>query len=251
MKFRSAFIFVSCFIVSLWSAAPASAITLMDGDFGGLGIDATVFNNIPQLVTTATTPCLTCGVGGGAGLQTKFTAPLGGSAFWTLIDNNLSYNPSTQGAITSLSMSGDKFVSITSLLNDFNLNTGLRVLIKQDGNIYEAFILRSPVTIPAGGGTIPYLTVSGSLLASDFGLLDSTNGNPALTHPDFAGGPMLFGVSATSLAVFDFAGEVDFDNLSVTINEATVTPLPAALPLFATGLGALGLLGWRRRRKAS
>jgi hypothetical protein len=30
----------------------------------------------------------------------------------------------------------------------------------------------------------------------------------------------------------------------------SATPLPAALPLFATGLGALGLLGWRRRRKA-
>ena len=27
-------------------------------------------------------------------------------------------------------------------------------------------------------------------------------------------------------------------------------PLPAALPLFATGLGALGLLGWRRKKKA-
>ena len=27
------------------------------------------------------------------------------------------------------------------------------------------------------------------------------------------------------------------------------TPLPAALPLFTTGLGALGLLGWRRKRK--
>ena len=27
------------------------------------------------------------------------------------------------------------------------------------------------------------------------------------------------------------------------------TPLPAALPLFASGLGALGLLGWRRKRK--
>jgi len=26
-------------------------------------------------------------------------------------------------------------------------------------------------------------------------------------------------------------------------------PLPTALPLFATGLGALGLLGWRRKRK--
>ena len=27
-------------------------------------------------------------------------------------------------------------------------------------------------------------------------------------------------------------------------------PVPAALPLFATGLGALGLLAWRRKRKA-
>ena len=27
-------------------------------------------------------------------------------------------------------------------------------------------------------------------------------------------------------------------------------PLPGALPLFATGLAALGLLGWRRKRKA-
>ncbi len=35
--------------------------------------------------------------------------------------------------------------------------------------------------------------------------------------------------------------------LDVTI---TQTPLPAALPLFATGLGALGLFGWRRKRKA-
>ena len=28
-------------------------------------------------------------------------------------------------------------------------------------------------------------------------------------------------------------------------------PLPAALPLFATGLGALGLIGWRRKPKAA
>jgi hypothetical protein len=28
-------------------------------------------------------------------------------------------------------------------------------------------------------------------------------------------------------------------------------PLPAALPLFATGLGALGLLGWRRKKTAA
>ena len=32
--------------------------------------------------------------------------------------------------------------------------------------------------------------------------------------------------------------------------QLSVTPLPAALPLFATGLGAMGLFGWRRKRKA-
>jgi hypothetical protein len=42
--------------------------------------------------------------------------------------------------------------------------------------------------------------------------------------------------------------EAFFDNFSITVNQ---TPLPAALPLFGTGLGALGLLGWRRKRKAS
>jgi hypothetical protein len=33
----------------------------------------------------------------------------------------------------------------------------------------------------------------------------------------------------------------------ITLNIRT-TPLPAAPPLFATGLGALGLLLWRRKR---
>jgi hypothetical protein len=31
---------------------------------------------------------------------------------------------------------------------------------------------------------------------------------------------------------------------------AVATPLPSALPLFSAGLGALGLLGWRRKKKA-
>ncbi len=40
-------------------------------------------------------------------------------------------------------------------------------------------------------------------------------------------------------------------SFSYTTQTFTLTPvlLPGALPLFATGLGALGLLGWRRKRK--
>jgi len=33
--------------------------------------------------------------------------------------------------------------------------------------------------------------------------------------------------------------------------QPSATPVPGALPLFATGIGALGLLGWRRKRKAA
>jgi hypothetical protein len=43
-------------------------------------------------------------------------------------------------------------------------------------------------------------------------------------------------------------GVIDFGPAPVLV---AATPLPAALPLFATGLGALGLLGWRRKRKAA
>jgi hypothetical protein len=39
------------------------------------------------------------------------------------------------------------------------------------------------------------------------------------------------------------------DGGTVTLGDSA-TPLPATLPLFATGLGAFGLLGWRRKRKA-
>ena len=39
------------------------------------------------------------------------------------------------------------------------------------------------------------------------------------------------------------------DNAGTWSVSTSETPLPAALPLFATGLGALGLLGWRRKRK--
>ena len=33
--------------------------------------------------------------------------------------------------------------------------------------------------------------------------------------------------------------------------EEVATPVPAALPLFATGLGGLSLLGWRRKRRGA
>ena len=39
--------------------------------------------------------------------------------------------------------------------------------------------------------------------------------------------------------------------IGITGGSIAETPLPATLPLFASGLGALGLLGWRRKRKST
>jgi hypothetical protein len=66
------------------------------------------------------------------------------------------------------------------------------------------------------------------------------------------------GVTSTTATAFidpmffvDLADPTGFSiTLSDGIGNATATPLPAALPLFATGLGALALLGWRRKRVA-
>jgi hypothetical protein len=79
----------------------------------------------------------------------------------------------------------------------------------------------------------------------------------------------LFSITGSSLGVQTYGhDEVDFDMTGGTFQSVVLTssgnafefanlkdspaltPLPAALPLFATGLGALGLLGWRRKRKA-
>ena len=38
---------------------------------------------------------------------------------------------------------------------------------------------------------------------------------------------------------------------AISLADANAVPVPAALPLFVTGLGALGLFGWRRKRKAA
>jgi len=61
-------------------------------------------------------------------------------------------------------------------------------------------------------------------------------------------------VSVLTIDAEDAAGGLEHNRDLVTsatlgTAAATTTPLPATLPLFASGLGALGLLGWRRKRK--
>jgi hypothetical protein len=45
-------------------------------------------------------------------------------------------------------------------------------------------------------------------------------------------------------------GSAADQSFTINVVSAPEIPLPAALPLFATGIGGLGLLGWRRKRRA-
>jgi hypothetical protein len=88
--------------------------------------------------------------------------------------------------------------------------------------------------------TIPF-TLSGNVLdfAVAFSVLNETDG--AFTY---------------LLSSFRFGAETRIGFAGASGGNATQVdpfaelPLPAALPLFATGLGLMGLLGWRRKRKA-
>jgi hypothetical protein len=47
------------------------------------------------------------------------------------------------------------------------------------------------------------------------------------------------------------AGGTQTAQLTARVSEVSQTPLPAALPLFASGLGGLGLFAWWRKRKTA
>ncbi len=63
------------------------------------------------------------------------------------------------------------------------------------------------------------------------------------------------GVDPTDITAFvtglTFTSDGAFTGTMQPLVQVTATPLPAAISLFATGLGSLGLLGWFRKRKAA
>ena len=144
------------------------------------------------------------------------------------------YDPSTQGAITSISASVDK---------DFTLNitagygNTFRPMIEQDGNYYVAGIA-GPVL--SGPGTTGFVTISNaSLFASSFFEVDPVTGAIGAANPNFAGDPMTFGI-AQLLAASTVSGTtatLAYDNLNLTLT--TATPEPAPLWTLLAGLSAL------------
>jgi hypothetical protein len=51
--------------------------------------------------------------------------------------------------------------------------------------------------------------------------------------------------------IIDNGTQLPVVDTSPVVNAPVVTPLPGTLALFASGLGALGLLGWRKKKAAA
>ena len=103
-----------------------------------------------------------------------------------------------------------------------------------------------------GTPTVNTFTVSSGVITS-FAFLDfgSSNAAPAVSCCSLA-----LGYSGSN-GLSDFPLSIMFGEMQLGTNNGPIsfapigTPLPATLPLFASGLAALGLLGWRRKRKAA
>jgi hypothetical protein len=119
------------------------------------------------------------------------------------------------------------------------------------GTVSNSDLLVSAGNTPSPANTFTDANIiqnGGSQTPFEWGLGDGTDLTMFNGPTEFQG----FSPSGGTVGTVTYFGPWGFSGGSfdtVLTLTPVATPLPAALPLFATGLGALGLLGRRRKRK--
>ena len=226
----------------------------------GLGLGGSIGGSLT--VTNSPTPSINVSatLSGVSGLPPAGSIVSGGSVSMGAV-TNYSFEISGPLAIpsaVSLMVNAQGGVGFTALSSNEGtlgiLSANLQVSAANNGPV----IVQELLQIQSSHGTPSTVTSDGFTIASDHtfltntlynvrlqvGLSDSINGTG--TEPLFAFIDPSFTIDGPNSGAYSIFFSEGFGNDSVP-----ATPLPAALPLFATGLGALGLLGWCRKRKAA
>ena len=171
--------------------------------------------------------------------QTSTNSGGGSDIFGGIQSSALTWNPSTQGAITALDISVDWK----------GLSTGgssyLNVYIFQNGLVYI-----DPYNSPFVGGLTGWNTQTGSAISSGdinfaFGADASGSRNYTPLNLSATGGLISFGFGVSEGSSGVISNSIGIDNFSVSV---TTVPEPSTYALF--GLGALALLIATRRKVA-
>jgi hypothetical protein len=139
-------------------------------------------------------------------------------------------------------------VNATATVNIDGASTGVTAGILHSKLIISSNLRNTLINADFPNGTYSLSLRIGEILTVFLGLevfADSGKSYP-FAHADYGHSAKFFLDFADERVTFDSVGQHDYRTNVALPSE---TPLPAALPLFATGLGAMGLLGWRRKRK--
>ncbi|GAB2178945.1 hypothetical protein [Dongia sp. agr-C8] len=176
------------------------------------------------------------------------------------------------GVFQALGLAAGDTVSGTLTIDNLNENVSnvlpKAVYFNQSATSFT-FHLEHPGTLNldyanSGAGFVITDGAPGAVSSIGFGLGNAVSNLALAFRTDVTGGPLmslaglpntpeglialLGGASPLAFGVFTLNdyGAVHFD-----IALVATTPIPAALPLFASALGGLGFLRWRRRRAAA
>jgi hypothetical protein len=219
-------VFVCAFIFAT-GHAHANTVTLDNSSdasglsnccFGGNGVGSTTYGEVFTAPITGTmtsfTLMLNTGVGGDL---------FGGVASW-----NGTSTPATGDGPTSILYTSSAVAS--PVLPDDQSYTFMPNISVTTGDIYVAYISVAGLNSPDQGAT-PNVTNGSSVPGIDY---------------------FVYNDSSSFSAPWDYAFLLNNAVFTADFNSSTAaTPLPAALPLFAGGLGVIGLFGRRRKRKAA
>jgi hypothetical protein len=157
-------------------------------------------------------------------------------------DNLYSVNP-TNGSLTLIGNTGIPIVSPTGMSAN-----GPNLFINSQSSLYLVDTSTGLASLIGSSGSVQFGTmvyIDGVYYA---GTATGTPYKVVTFDPNTAA--VLTGQDSNSNVSGQDSNSNVFWGLAPDDTTTDATPLPAALPLFATGIGGLGLLDWRRKRRA-